>query len=149
MHRELPATGRHIAELLALTLLLFALTPSWLPTYLSLDKNAINYVKGPNIVLQNCNLQIRSTNSEDDTSGLGNLIVSWDSDPGGVLPSPFRSGSNNLVCGEGNNFTSYGCFVAGYQNRAAAEDASVSGGGGGNYARDTYASVSGGNSSGP
>ena len=51
------------------------LTLSWLPTYLSLDKNAENGVKGPNIVLQNCNLQIKSTTSESDTSGLRTL--SW------------------------------------------------------------------------
>ena len=120
-----------------------ALGLSWLPTYLSLDKNAINGVIGPNIVFQGCNLQIKSTTSETDSGGLGNLIVGWDNEPGGTLPSPFRSGSNNLVCGDENNFTSYGCFVTGYQNRATGDCASVSGGED-NQATGDCASVSGG-----
>ena len=120
-----------------------ALTLSWLPSYLSLDTNGENGVVGPNIVFTGCNLNIRSTTNESDTSGLGNLIVGWDNESGGALPSPYRSGSNNLVCGDENNFTSYGCFVAGYQNQATAEDASVSGGED-NHATGDCASVSGG-----
>ena len=72
----------------------------------------LNGVSGPNIVLKGCNLQIKSTTGESDTSGLGNLIVGWNDEPGGSLPSPFRTGSNNLVCGDENNFTGSGGLLA-------------------------------------
>lgn len=90
-----------------------ALKLSWLPTYLSLSTSPINGVVGPNIVFRGCNLQIKSATSETDATGTGNLIVGWNNAPGGTLPSPFRSGSNNLVCGNYNNFTSFGGFLAG------------------------------------
>ena len=95
-------------------------------------------VKGPNILLQGCNLNIRSTTSETDTTGTGNLIVGWD-DPS----SGGRTGSNNLVCGDQNSFTSYGGFVAGFGNVVSDLYASISGGSG-NTASDDSASVSGG-----
>jgi hypothetical protein len=57
---------------------------SRLPTYPSLNTHAKNGVAALNIVLQGCNLQIKSTESENDTSGLGNLIVGWD-DPSGTV----------------------------------------------------------------
>src|ERR1035437_5691368 len=82
-----------------------------LAPYVSLTKTAINGVKGPNVVFHGVNLQIRSKNAEGDTSGLGNLIVGWDEVPD-QPPAPFRNGSNNLVVGGLNNFTSFGCFVA-------------------------------------
>ena len=63
-----------------------ALTLSWLPTYLSLDSSAINGVTGPNIVLAGCNLQIKSSSYETDTSGTGNLIVGWDDQPAARPP---------------------------------------------------------------
>jgi uncharacterized coiled-coil protein SlyX len=103
---------------------------------------AINGVAGPNIVLQGCNLQIKSKTSEGDTSGTGNLIVGWDTDPFSPVAN-YRSGSNNLVCGDQNSFLGYGEFVAGNNNTASGTYASVSGG----YvsqATGSYASVSGG-----
>jgi hypothetical protein len=126
--------------------------------YVSLNPSAMNGVKGPNIVFQGANVHVRSTSAEDDTSGLGNLIVGWNPLPLGTLPSPFRSGSNNLVVGADNDFTSYGGFVAGFDNTASGHYASVSGGerntaggdwasvsgGWGNTASQQHASVSGG-----
>ena len=113
-----------------------------LAPYVSLDKKAINGVTGPNIVFSGVNVQVRSSQSEGDISGLGNLIVGWDTPPVTVL----RSGSNNLVVGEANNFTSFGGFIAGNGNAISGLDASVSGGYE-NLASGEYASVSGGASS--
>ncbi len=116
------------------------LTLSWLPDYLSLDNNTENGLAGPNLTLAGCNLHVRSTTSEDDTSGLGNLIVGWDNESPDVT---FRTGSNNLVCGDQNNFNSYGGFMAGCDNATQDPCCSVSGGYGGNTVGQ-YASVSGG-----
>ena len=105
---------------------------------------AVNGVIGPNIVFKGANLQIKSPTSESDTSGTGNLIVGWDDNPYSP-PSGYRSGSNNLVCGDNQTFTSWGGFVAGLDNKAFAPGASVSGGDA-NTASGGYASVSGGQS---
>jgi hypothetical protein len=103
-----------------------ALTLSWLPAYLSLDTKPENGVAGPNVVLRGCNLHVTSTSSESDDSGTGNLIVGWDNAPG--LGSLLRTGSNNLVCGDGNDFSSYAGFVAGTNNFCEGVAASVFGG---------------------
>jgi hypothetical protein len=110
--------------------------------YVSLNTGAMNGVVGPNIVFQGVNIQMRSTTNEEDTSGTGNLIVGWD-DPPGTLPVPYRSGSNNLVVGTQNNFTSNGGLVAGYRNTVSGLYASVSGGGY-STASGQHSSVSGG-----
>jgi hypothetical protein len=101
---------------------------------------AVNGVIGPNIVLTGANLQVKSSTSESDTSGTGNLIVGWD--PGGGQE---RGGSNNLVVGYWNNFSSYGGFVAGANNTVSNVCGSVSGGYA-NMASGLFASVSGGQS---
>jgi hypothetical protein len=111
--------------------------------YLSVTSAAINGVTGPNVVLTGCNLQLKSPTAETDASGLGNLIVGWNDPPPGTLPSPFRSGSNNLIVGTYNNFTSYGGFVAGFLNTVSGAYASISGGGY-DTASAAYASISGG-----
>jgi hypothetical protein len=98
-----------------------------LAPYVSVDHAALNGVAGPNIVFQGCNLHVRSANLEGETTGLGNLIVGWDTQPA-PMPPPWRTGSNNLVVGSGNNFTSYGCFIAGGSNTVSGSYASVCGG---------------------
>jgi trimeric autotransporter adhesin len=113
-----------------------------LAPYVSLKTGTLNGVAGPNLVFQGVNLHVRSNSNEDDTSGRGNLIVGWDNDP----PSPltgYRSGSNNLVCGDQNSFLNNGSLLAGLDNTCREEYASVSGGYN-NTARGLYASVSGG-----
>ena len=114
-----------------------------LEPYLSVTQNAINGVGGPNVVFQGANVTVRSTSSLGDGSGTGNLIVGWDDLPNGPLPSPFRNGDNNLVCGDLNNFTTYGCFVAGGRNTVSGAQSSVTGGGD-NVASGAISSVSGG-----
>jgi len=110
--------------------------------YVSLNAGAINGVKGPNIVFTGANVQIKSATSESDASGTGNLIVGWDDNPS-PAPNGYRSGSNNLVCGDWNAFTSCGGFVAGSNNAVSSTYASV-GGGSANIASGHEASVSGG-----
>ena len=124
---------------LARTKSVLALAP-----YVKLDRGAVNGVKGPNIIFHSVNLQIRSRSGEVDSSGLGNLVVGWDITPY-ELPSPFRSGSNNLVVGASNNFTSSGCFVAGTENTVSGSYATVSGGEA-NTASGILSSVGGGDS---
>jgi uncharacterized coiled-coil protein SlyX len=75
-----------------------------LAPYVSLTTAAMNDVAGPNIVFQGVNVHVRSASGENDTSGLGNLIVGWDDQPIPVLK--LRTGSNNLVVGRFNSFTS-------------------------------------------
>jgi uncharacterized coiled-coil protein SlyX len=113
-----------------------------LDPYVTVSAAAINGMVGPTVVLQGVNLQVRSTTSEGDTSGLGNLIVGWNDSPS-TVPTPFRTGSNNLVVGDVNNFTSYGGFAAGLVSSVTAPYASVSGGSS-NTASGYASSVSGG-----
>jgi hypothetical protein len=81
--------------------------------YVSLDTNAVNGVKPPNIVFKGANVQIKSAISESDTTGTGNLIVGWDLS---TTSGDHRTGSNNLVTGSNNSFTSYGGLLAGTSN---------------------------------
>jgi hypothetical protein len=112
-----------------------------LAPFVSLTGSTLNGVSGPNIVFQGANVTVRSSNYEDDGSGTGNLIVGWDDEPGGTLPSHFRDGDNNLVCGDWNNFIGTGGFVAGSDNTLNYNFDSVSGG---EYNTAGYASFSDG-----
>ena len=113
-----------------------------LAPYVSVTQGAVNGVAGPSIVFRGANVQIKSATGEDDTTGTGNLVVGWDDNPFSFTTG-YRSGSNNLVTGDNQTFTSYGCFLAGGGNTAAASLASV-GGGTSNTASDSEAAVSGG-----
>jgi hypothetical protein len=112
--------------------------------YVSLKTGTLNGVVGPNIVFQGANVHVRSTTSETDTTGTGNLIVGWDENPT-TTPAGYRSGSNNLVCGNQQEFSKYGGFVAGYANGLTDAYATVAGGSY-NNASGYCATVSGGNS---
>ena len=83
-------------------------------------------------------MHVRSATGESDGSGTGNLIVGWD-DP---FVTVQRGGENNLVCGDANNFASYGGFVTGEANTVSALYATV--GGCLNIASGEAAAVSGG-----
>jgi hypothetical protein len=93
-------------------------------------------------------------------NGLGNLIVGYNEprEVEGAVLDPIRTGSHNIVVGEGHDFSSFGGLVVGFFNTISGEFASVSGGssntasglaaavsgGFGNTASDDGASVSGG-----
>ncbi len=114
---------------------LFALAP-----YVSVDQSPEWGVAAPNIVFQGANVHVRSASDEWDGSGTGNLIVGWDEPPN---TGAVRTGTNNLVAGDYNNFTGLGEFVAGWYNTVNGLCDSVSGGAG-NQAGDDFSSVTGG-----
>jgi hypothetical protein len=78
------------------------------------------------------------------TNGKGNLIVGYNASRTFDRPN-VRTGSHNLILGDGNNYSSFGGLVAGRVSTTSAPYASVSGGEG-NTASDYASSVSGGNS---
>jgi hypothetical protein len=99
---------------------------------------------GPNeVVITGANLRIvNGLGSTGTTNGLGNLIVGYnESTP--IRPDS-RSGSHNVVVGEGNNFSSFGGLVVGLANEISGTFASVTGGTV-NTASGGGSSVSGGN----
>jgi hypothetical protein len=110
--------------------------------YVSLNAAAMNGVKGPNILFKGANVHVMSSTSETDGSGLGNLIVGWDTNPTST-PSGYRSGTNNLVAGDHNTFPSNAGLVAGIANTVGGQYSSVTGGSD-NATTTDYASVSGG-----
>jgi len=99
---------------------------------------------GAALRLSGVNLQIVSGSGRTDgpVNGRGNLIVGYN---GAVpeIPSPARTGSHNVVIGDGHVYTSFGGLVAGRGNEVSAPAATVSGGEL-NAAREAGASVSGG-----
>jgi hypothetical protein len=134
------AQGSTIAEqasTLAAAAPLLAIAP-----YVSLNTNAMSGVTSPNIVFKGANVHVMSASGETDSSGTGNLIVGWNESPD-YIPSPFRTGSNNLVLGNQNNYTSYGGLVGGLSSLISGPYASVSGGWG-NLANAEESSVTGG-----
>ena len=98
---------------------------------------------GKDIVFTGVNVHVRNGTGTTDgtTNGLGNLIVGYNEDA--VSPTATRTGSHNLVVGPEHSYSSYGGFLAGYQNTVSERYASVSGGYG-NIASGDYASISGG-----
>jgi hypothetical protein len=107
----------------------------------------------PTVQFSGVNVQIVNGEGKTaTTNGEGNLVIGYDE------RARTQTGSHDLVLGEGQEYTSFGGVVAGYQstvsgewasvtggsgNMASGEDASV-GGGGANVASDLATSVSGG-----
>jgi hypothetical protein len=99
---------------------------------------------GPHLIIEGANVHVRSgygttdDGCESDVSGfpnceiltgLGNLIVGYnDRIPSRGTVREVRTGSHNLVVGEGHSFTSFGGFVAGWSNRVIGKNSSVTGG---------------------
>jgi hypothetical protein len=113
-------------------------------------KDTINGLKPPHIIFSGGNLHVRSGSGESvDATGLGNLVVGYDSDAGCGANNPAtidadRGGSHNLVLGDCNRYTSSRGLVAGFDNKIAREDATITGGDN-NEASGTSAHISGGN----
>jgi hypothetical protein len=95
-----------------------------LEKYVSVNTNDMNGVKGPHIVIERANLHVRSGSGATDDAGtltgLGNLIVGYNEASTGV-----RTGSHNLVGGNGNAFPSYGGLVFGLRNVVSAPYSAV------------------------
>jgi uncharacterized coiled-coil protein SlyX len=107
-------------------------------------KTAPLSVAGTDFIVSGMNVHIvDGTGSTQSTSGLGNLTIGYNA-LRNVLGYPdVRTGSHNLILGDGNNYSSFGGLVVGRWNAISGRYASVSGGEV-NTASGTYASVSGG-----
>lgn len=93
---------------------------------------------GNELTFSGMNVEINSGAGHTDVrNGLGNLFLGYNEFPG------TQTGSNNLVLGGLQTFTSYGGLIAGQQNTVTAPYASVTGGTG-NTASSTYSAVTGG-----
>jgi hypothetical protein len=106
----------------------------------------------PTIVFSGANVQVVAGTKENETTGLGNLVVGNDENPG------TQTGSNNLIMGsDEQSFTSFGSIlggshsgtfgssetVLGFSNKATGPEDSVTGGKE-NTAESINSSVSGG-----
>ncbi len=113
--------------------------------YVRVQLGDINDLAGPHIIFEGANVHIRSGFgfTEDDTTGLGNLVVGYNEKPTGGHGSADRDGAHNLVVGPQHEYQSWGGFVAGYRNSISGRNASVSGGSE-NEAKGRGSSVSGG-----
>ncbi|MCP4131879.1 MAG: hypothetical protein GY754_12940 [bacterium] len=91
---------------------------------------------GNTIVFSGVNVRIvNGSGTTQSTNGLGNLIVGYNDE---------KTGSHNIVTGDGNNFTSYGGIIGGAYNTASAKYSSILGGFE-NTASGEYSCISGGN----
>jgi hypothetical protein len=96
------------------------------------------------VVISGANLRIvNGLGATDTTNGLGNLIVGYNESRVPRFPFDVRTGSHNVVVGQGHNFSSFGGLVVGFENEISGTFASVSGGVE-NTASGLGASVSGG-----
>lgn len=102
--------------------------------FVSVADGEINGLTGPHLMIEGCNVHIRSGSGQSDDfqrlgnplSGLGNLVVGYNED---LLDGPAeRTGSHNLIVGWNHSYTSWGCFVAGDSNTVSGVESSVTGG---------------------
>jgi hypothetical protein len=79
------------------------------------------------VVITGANLRIvNGLGSTTTTNGLGNLIVG--NEPVSFRPVGPRTGSHNGVVGQGNDFSSFGGLMVGFDNEISRGLAAVSGG---------------------
>jgi hypothetical protein len=103
----------------------------------------------PAMFVTGCNVWVQDgSGSTSDggaaLTGLGNLIIGYNASSLGTNPrGDIRTGSHNLIVGDGNTYTSYGGVVFGYGNSSLAASATVTGGAF-NTASGGDSSVSGG-----
>ena len=103
-----------------------------LQQYISIDEQTV--------LISGANLQVVSGegSSYAPVNGAGNIIIGYNEDNGDD-----KTGSHNLVVGEGHSYTSFGGIVLGYNNNILGACSSVTGGYG-NTASGVYSSISGG-----
>jgi trimeric autotransporter adhesin len=95
----------------------------------------------PEVVITGANLRIvNGLRGTATANGLGNLLVGYNEPRQGANE---RTGSHNVVVGQGHNFSSFGGLVVGRQNEIRGAFAAVSGGFD-NTASGASAAVSGG-----
>jgi trimeric autotransporter adhesin len=82
--------------------------------------------RGDDLFITGANLHIlNGLGNTDSTNGLGNLVIGYNETRG---DGDDRTGSHNLVVGQQQNFSSFGGFVAGFDNNILGPYASVTGG---------------------
>jgi hypothetical protein len=99
-------------------------------------------VAGGEMFITGTNLHVvNGFGATSQVNGMGNLIVGYNQlrNDG----SDDRTGSHNLIAGDFNNYSSFGGFVAGFNNNITGIYSSVSGGNG-NTASGSSSAVSGG-----
>ncbi len=101
--------------------------------FVSVQDGEINGLSGPHLIIQGCNVHVRSGGgaTDDFETGRGNLIVGYNELVGSNEHSVMagsRLGSHNLVVGPGHTYASAGGLVAGDNNSLLARHASVTGG---------------------
>jgi hypothetical protein len=80
----------------------------------------------PEVVITGANLRlVNGQRATATTNGLGNLLVGYNEPREG---ENVRTGSHNMVVGQGHNFSSFGGLVVGRQNEISGAFAAVSGG---------------------
>lgn len=84
---------------------------------------------GDEVYITGCNLNLRdgSGGTHDGPNGLGNLILGYD-EVAGIDPTPFRTGSHDLVLGQGQAYPSFGGLLAGRRNTVPSTYGSIAGG---------------------
>src|SRR5262249_27254728 len=88
----------------------------------------LQYISGGinEVIITGANLRIVNGLGETDTTnGLGNLIVGYNESRLGFRGPDDRTGSHNVVVGEGLNFSSFGGLVIGQFNEISGEFATV------------------------
>lgn len=91
------------------------------------DVERVDFQGQPTVRFSGVNVQIvdgQDQYTDGPTNGRGNLIVGWN----GQLIARDRSGSHNLVVGDGHSYTAFGGIVAGKDNEISSPLASVLGG---------------------
>jgi hypothetical protein len=88
---------------------------------------------GKTLRISGVNVQIVSgsgtTDDNGTLTGLGNLIIGYNADTGaGGADAGSRTGSHNLIVGDGHRYTKFGGLIAGFNNTISAAYAVVSGG---------------------
>ncbi|HUB10061.1 MAG TPA: hypothetical protein VMB50_23860 [Myxococcales bacterium] len=91
----------------------------------------------PTIQFSGANVQVLSgAGNQGILNGVGNLVVGYNS------PAGTQTGSNNIVVGSGQSYTSFGALLAGNFNTASSQENVVFGAK--NIASGKYAAVTGG-----
>lgn len=114
--------------------------------YVDVIKDPLNGLTGPHMLIEGCNVHVRSGSGSTSDSkgaplGLGNLIVGYNEDP--ITEGPGRGGSHNLVVGSYHHYSNISGVVFGRLNTISGFAATVTGGTD-NEASDDYTSISGG-----
>ena len=85
-------------------------------------------IQGDDAIFEGCNVVVRNgTGSTTIPNGLGNVIVGYDEPSQGYEPAP-RTGSHNVVVGDGHAYAATSGIVTGSENKILGDGAAAVGG---------------------